>query len=56
MPQHEEIEIKAPVTEQEFDAELDEADPEVVQAQAMSRSMQGIARNVSLDPGDEMDL
>lgn len=47
MPQHEEIEIKAPVADQEFDADLDEGDAGVVQAQVMSRSMQGVASTVS---------
>ncbi|MGY2930601.1 type IV secretory pathway TraG/TraD family ATPase VirD4 [Bradyrhizobium sp. GM6.1] len=53
---HEEIEIKTPAGEHEFDPELDEGDEDAVQAQLMSRSMQGVARTVTLDPDDGMDL
>ncbi|WP_247787442.1 hypothetical protein [Bradyrhizobium sp. 170] len=56
MPQHEEIEIKAPLAEYEFDAGPDEPDADAVQAQALSRAMQGLARATSLDPDDGMDL
>ncbi|MET4121143.1 type IV secretion system protein VirD4 [Bradyrhizobium sp. JR1.5] len=56
LPEHEEIEIKAPLGEHEFDADLDEGDADAVQAQALSRSMQGVARTVTLDTDDGMDL
>ncbi|TYO63356.1 conjugal transfer protein TraG [Bradyrhizobium hipponense] len=56
LPQHEEIEIKAPLAEHEFDAGPDEPDADAVQAQALSRAMQGVARATSLDPDDGMDL
>lgn len=56
LPQHEEIEIKAPLAEHEFDAGPDEPDADAVQAQALSRAMQGLARATSLDPDDGMDL
>jgi hypothetical protein len=34
----------------------DEGDADVVQAAALNRSMQGLARAVSLDPDDKMGL
>ena len=56
LPQHEEVTIKAPLAENEFDAAPDDGDADAVQATALSRSMQGIARSVSLDPDDKMGL
>lgn len=56
LPQHEEIEIKTPAGEHEFDPELEEGDADAVQAQLMSRSVQGVARTVTLDPDDGIDL
>ncbi|MBW5439245.1 conjugal transfer protein TraG [Bradyrhizobium canariense] len=52
LPEHEEIEVKVPLGEHEFDTDLDEGDADAVQAQALSRSMQGVARTVSLDQDD----
>jgi type IV secretion system protein VirD4 len=34
----------------------DEGDGDAVRASALSRSMQGLARSVSLDPDDKMGL
>jgi len=56
LPQNEEVVIKAPLAEHEFDAGPDDGDADAIQAQAMNRSMQGVARAVSLDPDDGMDL
>ncbi|WP_407114684.1 hypothetical protein [Bradyrhizobium sp. LMG 9283] len=42
--------MTVPLVEQEFDA----GDADAVQAQAFSQSMQGVARNVGLDPDDGM--
>jgi type IV secretion system protein VirD4 len=56
LPQHEEIVIRAPLTENEFDAAPDESDADAVQAASLNRSMQGLARAVSLDPDDKMGL
>ncbi|WP_407156555.1 conjugal transfer protein TraG [Bradyrhizobium sp. STM 3557] len=56
LPQQEEVVVKAPLVENEFDAAPDEGDTEAVQASALNRSMQGLARAVSLDPDDEMGL
>ncbi|MDU1671477.1 MAG: type IV secretory system conjugative DNA transfer family protein, partial [Bradyrhizobium sp.] len=56
LPQHEEIVMKAPLAENEFDTSPDEDDSNAVQATALNRSMQGLARAVSLDPDDKMDL
>ena len=56
LPQHENIVVKAPLAENEFDAAPDEGDADVVQAAALNRSMQGLARAVSLDPDDKMGL
>jgi type IV secretion system protein VirD4 len=54
--QHEEVALKAPLTENEFDAGPDEGDADAVQASSLNRSMQGLARAVSLDPDDKMGL
>ena len=56
LPQHEEVVIKAPLAEHEFDAGPDEGDTDALQATALNRSMQGLARSVSLDPDDKMGL
>ncbi|WP_024512005.1 conjugal transfer protein TraG [Bradyrhizobium sp. ARR65] len=56
LPQHEDIVIKAPLAEHEFDAGPDEPDADAVQARILNRSMQGIARAASLDPEDGIDL
>jgi type IV secretion system protein VirD4 len=55
-PQHEEIVVRAPSRKSEFDAGPDEPDAEAIQASALTRSMQGTARAVSLDPDDGMGL
>lgn len=56
LPQHEDVVIGAPLAENEFDAAPDDGDTDAVQARALSRSMQGIARSVTIDPDDPMDL
>jgi type IV secretion system protein VirD4 len=56
LPQHEEVVIKAPLGEHEFDAGPDDGDADAIQALALNRSLQGVARAVSLDPDDGMDL
>ena len=56
LPQHEDVVVKAPLAENEFDAGPEEEDGNAVQATALNRSMQGLARSVSLDPDDQMDL
>ena len=56
LPQHEDVVIGAPLAENEFDAAPDDGDTDAVQARALSRSMQGIARSVTIDPEDPMDL
>jgi type IV secretion system protein VirD4 len=53
LAQHEEIAREAPTAENEFDGGPDEGG---VQAAALNRSMQGLARAVSLDPEDGMGL
>ena len=55
LPQQEEVVLTSPLAESEFDAP-DEGDADAVQAAAMNRSMQGLARAVSLDPDDKMGL
>jgi type IV secretion system protein VirD4 len=54
LPQQEEVVLTSPSAEREFDAAPDEG--EAVQAAALNRSMQGLARAVSLDPDDKMGL
>ena len=56
LPQPEEVVITARLSENEFDAQPDEGDTDAVQAAALNRSMQGLARAVSLDPDDKMGL
>jgi len=56
LPQHEEVVIKAPLVDNEFDPGPDEGDTDALQASGLSRSMQGLARSVSLDPDDKMGL
>ena len=56
LAEHEEVVLYAPPTGNEFDAVPDDGDAEAVQASALNRSMQGLARAVSLDPDDKMGL
>ncbi len=56
LPQHEDVVISAPLVDNEFDADPDDGDADAVQARTLSRSMQGVARSVSIDPDDPMDL
>ncbi|MBV9983431.1 conjugal transfer protein TraG [Bradyrhizobium sp.] len=56
MPEHGDVVIKAPLAENEFDVVPDEGDTDALQATALNRSMQGLARSVSLDPDDKMGL
>jgi type IV secretion system protein VirD4 len=56
MPQHEDVVVKAPLAENEFDAVPDEGDTDALQATALNRSVQSLARSVSLDPDDKMGL
>jgi type IV secretion system protein VirD4 len=56
LPPHEEVEVRAPFIENEFDAVSHEGDADVLQAAALNQSMQGLARSVSLDPDDKMGL
>ena len=56
LPEHEDCVVTAPFVDNEFDAAIDEGDVEGVQAQALTRSAQGLARSVSLDPDDNMGL
>jgi type IV secretion system protein VirD4 len=56
LPQHEDVVVTPPPVENEFDGGLDEDDANAVQAAALNRSVQGLARSVSLDPDDKMGL
>jgi len=56
LPQHEDVVIRAPLVENEFDTASGDGDTDAVQASALNRSMQGIARSVTIDPDDPMDL
>jgi type IV secretion system protein VirD4 len=56
LPQQEEVVVNAPLAENEFDAAPDESDADAVQAASLNRSMQGLARAISLDPDDKMGL
>lgn len=56
LPQHEDIFVRAPRAENEFDAALDDGDSDALQVSAASRSLPGLARAVSLDPDDDMGL
>ncbi len=56
LPQHEGVVLNAPLADNEFDAAPDEGDTDAVQAASLNRSMQGLARAVSLDPDDKMGL
>jgi type IV secretion system protein VirD4 len=56
LPQHPDVVIEAPFPENEFDVLPDDGDADVIQASVLNRSMQGLARSVSLDPGDKMGL
>ncbi len=51
------IEMSDPKPAQEFEALLDEEPEDIArQRQSLRRQMRGVARQVSLDPGDGMDL
>ena len=56
LPEHEEVapEPRRPVSE--FEAIDDEADDEPQRRQAMQRTMGAVARQVSLDPADDMQM
>jgi type IV secretion system protein VirD4 len=56
LPEHEEIgrEPKKPV--QEFDPMDDEPDDDVQRQRIMQRTFGTVARQVSLDPGDDMQM
>lgn len=56
LPRHEDVVIKAPLVENEFDAAPDESDADAAQARALSRSIQSVARSVTIDPDDPMNL
>jgi type IV secretion system protein VirD4 len=56
LPQQEEVVLTTPLAEYEYDAPPDEGDADAVQAVALNRSMQRLARAVSLDPDDKMGL
>jgi type IV secretion system protein VirD4 len=56
LPQHEDIVVQPSLAANEFDAAPDEGEADAVQASALNRSMQGLARAVSLDPDDKMGL
>jgi len=56
LPQHEDVVTREPLSENEFDSAPDDGDADAVQAIAQSRSMQGIARSVTIDPDDPMVL
>jgi len=56
LPENEKLVINSPRSEIEFDTDPDDADADAVQASALNRSMQGLARAVSLDPDDKMGL
>jgi type IV secretion system protein VirD4 len=51
------VEKKQPIDNPfEIDADRDEADDDAVRNNRMNRLMQGVARQASLDPGDNMDM
>jgi type IV secretion system protein VirD4 len=56
LPQQEEVALTSPLAEYEFDVAPEEGDADAVQSAALSRSMHGLARAVSLDPDDKMGL
>jgi type IV secretion system protein VirD4 len=56
LPQQGDLVVTAPLTEYEFGVAPDEEDTDAVQAAALNRSMQGLARAISLDPDDKMGL
>ena len=56
LPQREDVVIGAPLAENEFDEAPDDSDADAVQARALSRSMQGIARSVTIDPDDPIRI
>jgi type IV secretion system protein VirD4 len=54
LSQQEEVVLTTPLAD--YDTQPDEGDTDAVQAAALNRSMQGLARAVSLDPDDKMGL
>ncbi|WP_027554666.1 conjugal transfer protein TraG [Bradyrhizobium sp. Cp5.3] len=56
LPEQEEVVITAPLAENEFDALADEGDSDPLLVASVNRSVQGLARSVSLDPDDKMGL
>jgi type IV secretion system protein VirD4 len=56
LPRQQDVVIEVPHAVNEFDPASDEGDADAVQASALNRSMQGLARSVSLDPDDKMGL
>ena len=56
LPQQEDVVLTTPLAEYELGAAPDEGDADAAQAAALNRSMQGLARAVSLDPDDKMGL
>lgn len=51
------VEKKVPIDNPfEIDTDRDESDDDAVRTSRMNRLMQGVARQVSLDPGDGMEL
>ncbi len=56
LPQQEEVVLHPPLTEYDYDSARNEDDNDASQAAVLTRSMQRLARAVSLDPGDSMGL
>jgi type IV secretion system protein VirD4 len=40
----------------EFDPDMDERDDDAVRARALARNARNVARQISMDPGDSMEL
>ncbi len=56
LPEHEEIAPEARKPVQEFDLSNDDPDDDAVRVRAMQRQMRTLARQVTLDPADDMGL
>ena len=58
LPEHEDIEPAkpAPASEFTFGEDLDQEDEETVRLAELRRQMGGLARQASLDPGDDLGL
>ena len=58
LPEHEDIEPAkpAPVSEFTFGEDMDHDDEETVRLAELRRQMGGLARQASLDPGDDLGL